>query len=352
VIVTEDDWASTVRPRLELAGADMDYVSVLCTDADGSGSPVFPRDIDIVLSTVPRPYLVVLDAWADTVEGHLSVKDGQQARQALHPWKEVATRLRAAVLLLTHTNRDGGTSIRARYALTSELRKKARMALFAQQDDNGRLVVGPDKSNLVGKVPAAVFSIEAVEVFTPTDSSDGTVPRLVFVETADYTAADLLAENAGGSGEKDTEGARGMAKVVLATVLADGQPHPAADVLAEVGKAGVSRSTAYRALAEMPIVHGRGGFPASATWQLVSQSSPSSETETTETTETTAGQAPPVVSVVSDVSVPADGTTTETDGTVEKRNDLDPNGWPYCAGGCGLGVNPAITDGDRHGFCS
>ena len=39
VIVTEDDWSSVVRPRLELAGADMDYVSVLCSEPDGSGSP-------------------------------------------------------------------------------------------------------------------------------------------------------------------------------------------------------------------------------------------------------------------------------------------------------------------------
>lgn len=53
------------------------------------------------------------------------------------------------------------------------------------------------------------------------------------------------------------------------------------------------------------------------------------------------------------------GFNTETEqadsgsnGTVEKPADLDPNGWPLCAGGCGLGVNPAISDSDRHGFCS
>ena len=146
---------------------------------------------------VPVPYLIVVDAWADTVEGHLSIKDGQHARQALHPWKEIATKLRAAVLLVTHTNRATGASIRERYALTSELRKKARMALFAQQDEDGNLVVGPDKSNLVGKVPAAIFTIEAEQVFKPTESSDGKVPMLVFVKTADFTAAELLIASSG-----------------------------------------------------------------------------------------------------------------------------------------------------------
>ena len=324
VIVTEDDWASTVRPRLELAGADMDYVSVICEEPDGSGSPVFPRDIDLVISTVPTPYFIVVDAWADTVEGHLSIKDGQQARQALHPWKEAATKLRAAVMLLTHTNRDGGTSIRARYALTSELRKKARMALYAQQDEGGRLVVGPDKSNLVGKVPATIFTIEAHQVFEPTESSDGMVPRLVFVETADFTAAELLAESAGG-GDKDTDSARGMAKIAIGVILQDGEPHDAAAVIEELGRAGIARATAYRALDEMEIIHHRSGFPARATWQLsrsVSRSDLCPETETPETTETTAETQHPVVStdnpVVSVVSPYTDGTADETDGTVEE----------------------------------
>jgi hypothetical protein len=339
VIVTEDDWASVVRPRLELAGADMDYVSVVCSEPDGSGSPLFPRDIDLVISTVPSPYLIVVDAWADTVEGHLSVKDGQHARQALHPWKEVATKLRAAVVLLTHTNRATGTSIRERYALTSELRKKARMALFAQQDESGNLVVGPDKSNLVGKVPAAIFTVEVEQVFEPTESSDGKVPRLVFVKTADYTAAELLAESAGG-GEKNADSARGMAKIAIGAILQDGEPHDAAAVIEELGRAGIARATAYRALDEMEIVHGRAGFPASATWQLsrsVSRPDLSSETETTETTETTAEEQTSVVStdspVVSVVSPYTDGSAVETNAAVEEicrvcgLPGADPHSW-------------------------
>ncbi len=103
LVITEDVWSQTVLPRLEVAGADLDMVDVICEDEDGSGAPVFPDDMEYVTAE-PRPVLVVVDAWLDTVPAKLSVRDPQQARQALHPWKEAATTTDAAVLLLTHTN--------------------------------------------------------------------------------------------------------------------------------------------------------------------------------------------------------------------------------------------------------
>jgi AAA domain len=40
--VTEDDWQDTVQPRLQVAGANLDNIQVMCIDDDGSGAPVFP----------------------------------------------------------------------------------------------------------------------------------------------------------------------------------------------------------------------------------------------------------------------------------------------------------------------
>jgi hypothetical protein len=42
------------------------------------------------------PSLVVVDAWIDTVLGGLSVKDTQQARVAVAPWKSYAADTNAA----------------------------------------------------------------------------------------------------------------------------------------------------------------------------------------------------------------------------------------------------------------
>lgn len=194
LVCTEDDWATTVRPRCDVAGVDLGMVQVICTEDDGSGAPIFPRDLDLIRTADPAPTLVVVDAWLDTVPAAMSVKDPQQARQALHPWKEVATTTGAAVWLLTHTNRVASGNARDKYGITGELRKKARMTLFAQTDDDGSLVVGPEKANTAATIPASKFAIEAVRHFDPTDEHDGTVPRLRYAGESTLTARQQLAE--------------------------------------------------------------------------------------------------------------------------------------------------------------
>lgn len=80
----------------EAAGADLNMVRVICGEEDGSGTPVFPCDIELIDTISPTPAMVVVDCWLDTVPAKLQVRDAQQARQALHPWKELETRTGAA----------------------------------------------------------------------------------------------------------------------------------------------------------------------------------------------------------------------------------------------------------------
>lgn len=190
LVLTEDDWTTIARPRFEAAGVDLSHVSVICSDADGSGSPVFPRDIGKVYSA--HPDLVLVDAFADTVEARLTLKDGQQARQALHPWKEVATRTGAAVVLLTHTNRTDTRSTRNAWGYSAEIRKKVRVGLLALPDADGRLAIGPDKANVVGSSTATLFSISEQQYWPETPSSPGTVPVLEHAGESDFTVKELF----------------------------------------------------------------------------------------------------------------------------------------------------------------
>ncbi|WP_084021657.1 AAA family ATPase [Mycobacterium avium] len=194
LVATEDDWSTAVLPRLEVAGVNLDFVHVICVEEDGSGAPTFPRDIDVLSESEITPALVVVDAWLDTVPSGLQVRDPQQARQALHPWREYAASTRASVLLLTHTNRVATANPRDKYGITSELRKKARSTLFAQADpDNADCVlIGPEKSNIAGQTSADRFRISAVQRFEPTDSSDGKVPRLTYVESVGKSSRELI----------------------------------------------------------------------------------------------------------------------------------------------------------------
>ncbi|AFC47917.1 hypothetical protein OCO_15540 [Mycobacterium intracellulare MOTT-02] len=208
LVVTEDDWQTTVLPRLEVAGVDLAMVNVICAERDGSGAPVFPRDLPLIRNADPAPVLVAVDAWLDTVPSQLSVRDPQQARQALHPWKEIATTTGAAVLLLCHTNRVATANARDKYGATGELRKKARMTLFAQTDDDGHLVVGPEKANTAAPIPASKFTITGRQYFPPTEDHDGTVPLLFHAGDSTQTAREHIetnfaASHGEGGGESD-----------------------------------------------------------------------------------------------------------------------------------------------------
>lgn len=236
LVCTEDDWSSTVRPRLEVAGADLTRVQVICTEDDGSGSPVFPRDCFLILEADPKPALVVVDAWLDTVSAGLSVRDPQQARQALHPWKEVATATGAAVLLLTHTNRVASPNARDRYGASYALRQKARLTLYAQQDDEGYLLIGPEKANSTADVPASRFTIGSRQYFTPTEEHDGTVPFLAYIGESDRTAREHVAASA--EAGADEPGGNPAKTFIYDYLKGRSDEAPAVDVLREGRKAG------------------------------------------------------------------------------------------------------------------
>ncbi|OBH55468.1 AAA family ATPase [Mycobacterium sp. E2479] len=191
IVITEDAWETDVLPRLDAAGADLDNVRVLCEDADGSGAPIFPRDFDLIRGSEEPLSVIVVDAWLDTVAAGLEVRDTQQARQALHPWKEIAATTDAAVLLVAHTNRVASGSARDRIGATAALRQKARMLLLAQLDEDDKLTVGPEKANGVRTVTAAAFTTTGVQYFKPTDDHDGTVPVLTYTGDTGRTAKQI-----------------------------------------------------------------------------------------------------------------------------------------------------------------
>lgn len=195
LFLAENGWQDMDRPRLEVAGANLEYVHVIAANEDGTGAGTFGPYTQRLIEDMPdKPALIVADPWLDTVPGTLNVKDGQQAKMALRPWRELAVKHNAGVLLVAHTNRIASASARDKYGATAELRKTARMTLYAQQDDEtGYLAVGPEKSNLVPSgAKADLFQFNAT---TPAGFTD-TVPYLGYAGEAEYTASELIEQKA------------------------------------------------------------------------------------------------------------------------------------------------------------
>ena len=196
IIATEDGWQDTVRPRLEAAGADLSKVHVFSVSDDGEGVPTFPSDMERLRASGVRPALVVVDSWVDTVQGGLMLKDPQNARKALVPWKEYAAMTGAAVVLVAHTNRIATGNARDTYGLSGALRQAVRSAIYAMRDaETGDLLVGPEKSN-TGKtdVPAQRFLVSGAQHFDASLYSDGTVARLDHLGASDRTIKQHLSE--------------------------------------------------------------------------------------------------------------------------------------------------------------
>jgi hypothetical protein len=270
LVLTEDDWSAIARPRLDVAGADLDFVRVICAEKDGSGSPTFPEDMAVIEKATAGAAAVIVDAWADTLPGNLSVKDPQQARQALHPWKELATRTGVTVLLSGHTNREKGGNVRNAYGLTGELRKKARMTILAQPDpdEDGVLVIGPEKSNVAAPVPASKFRIEAVPVFAATDDSDGTVPRLVWIGDAEQSAGDFFIDAAAAEAGEDRSERDEAAEWLVDYLAANGGTAVRKDILTAARAAGYSQATLKRAKNRAGVHHASGEFPRQTRWSI------------------------------------------------------------------------------------
>lgn len=274
-VVTEDDWSSTVRPRLEVAGADLDYVSVICEEKDGSGAPIFPRDLHLLGGLDPAPALIIVDAWVDTLPKEIDVKSPQGARQALRGWRDVAVKFNCATLLVTHTNRSSTGNARDKYGATSELRKAARSTLYAQPDpeDSNVMVCGPEKSNLARVGNASRFTITPVEMFEPTVFDDGTVGRLTYLGEHAMTARELVADTHQQQTSKDAP-QKNEAVAWLEDHLDGRGLVPSGEVKAAAKNAGFSERTIQRAIKDGGFVSESFGFPRQTHWS--SPASPAS----------------------------------------------------------------------------
>ena len=140
------------------------------------------------------------------------------------------------------------------------------MTLFAQTDEDGKLVVGPEKANMCCGCRATVFTIEKVQHFEPTEDDDGIVPRLVYRSESAHTARELIAETYAAS-HGSTGGDGSEVVVWVSLFLADG-PRWSRDVFTEGEKAGFSEKRLTTAKRTLHAASVRDGSCNSWFWRL------------------------------------------------------------------------------------
>jgi hypothetical protein len=260
ILSAEDGLADTIRPRLDLAGADCDRVGARQTIVEASGLMRMPSLADLsqikMDIAVLDARLVIIDpVMAYLPEGVKSHVDAD-VRRLLAPLAELAEKTGVAILVLRHLNKmqggnplyRGGGSI----AFIGAVRAGLLVAKDPDDDTDYRFVLATLKSNLAKKAPALAYHIEG---------DDEGASYIVWDGPSKYGADELLS-----STDSDERGALADAVAFLKDFLQDG-PCRANKVLTAARAAGVTERTLRRAKDRLRVKVERIGAITDGHWE-------------------------------------------------------------------------------------
>jgi hypothetical protein len=206
ILSAEDNWANTIRPRLEAAGghlANVFLVPALFTPPGASERKLFslPEDLEIIAAEVRLrdAGLLVVDPLNAYLAGAIDTHRDHHVRRALAPLADVAERTRAAVVIVRHLNKGGGSKAIYRGMGSIAYTAAARVGYVAARDsDDAELRhLACVKSNLAAP-PATLDYRVRVDALG--------LPFIEWAGTSALSAAEVLAsEGASDSPEKLNE---------------------------------------------------------------------------------------------------------------------------------------------------
>lgn len=251
----EDDAGTTIRPRLDAAGADVERVHEIRVPGRWFSLADDLKGLEAEVERIGDVRLVVIDpvsAFLGSTDSHRNA----DVRQLLGPLVEMAGRSGVALILVTHLNK--GTGTKALYRATGSLAfvaaARAAWAVVQDPEDSERRLFLPAKSNLGPKVAGLAYRIKG---------RDGDSPVLDWEPGPVDVDVDSVIGAQAGSGGGST--ARDAAAKFLQELLDQG-PCPAKEVRSEADRTGLSWVTVRRAAEHLRVVNTKRGFGAGGCW--------------------------------------------------------------------------------------
>jgi hypothetical protein len=241
LLVCEDDLPSTVRPRLEAAGADLSRIVAL-SRIRAKGAERLPTlaDLHAIEDAVAQvdARFIVIDPLMAYVPGRIDSNKDQEIRHVLAELAQLADRTGAAAVFVRHLVKQdrshpmyrGGGSI----GIIASVRSGLLVARDPEDETGRRRVLAPTKCNLAAEPLALAYHVE---------STATGVAKIVWEGAVQRTASELLEQP--GLGDR-SESALEKAKDILRQALADG-PRAATLVEEAAEKAGIAKRTYWRA---------------------------------------------------------------------------------------------------------
>jgi hypothetical protein len=267
ILTAEDGLADTVRPRLDAAAGDPSRVVALPVVGHGEDEhePVLPDDLGDVKQAICRvgALLVIVDPLMAYLSGDVNAHRDQDVRRALRQLASLAERSGAAVLVVRHLNKVGGSNPIYRGGGSVGIIGAARSGLLVAKDpENEDLrVLASTKANLGPEAPSLGYRLAGV--YDPQGVLDG-VARVEWLGEHAASATQLLAIREPESEEAKT--AIGHVMDVLREMLSTG-PIPAKKARSEcLAVTGASSRTIDIAKARLGVASSRHGFGDKGTW--------------------------------------------------------------------------------------
>jgi hypothetical protein len=260
----EDMLECTVRPRLDVAGADPAHVHSFeaVKQGDAERPPVLPWDLDLIGDAV-RGWgvkLIVVDPFLAFLGDEFDSHKDQDVRRCLRPLARLAEQLDVVVLLIRHLNKLNAGSALYRGGGSIGIVGSARTSLICGRspEDEDLFVVAMNKSNLGPRPAALSYRLRPVE-----HPKAGPIARVAWEGEVDLRPDEILAQPGGRSAGRATD--LEAAKDWLRDVLAGG-PVLSKRVEELARKAGHSWRTVTRAKGEVGVKSSKSG--SSWEWSL------------------------------------------------------------------------------------
>lgn len=268
LLSAEDDVADTIRPRLEVAGADIAKVKVLQAVQyydRGKGTTLskhFSLEVDLdmlekaVVST-PGTRLLIIDPISAYLGASVDSHKNSDIRGLLAPLAELAARFDMAVSGITHLNKSH--NLKAMYRATGSLAfvaaARAVWAVTKDEENPDRRLFLPIKVNIARDSQGLAFSLE------PSPDCPGIAKIQWEPEPVSVTVDDVLSPDEGDRSE------RAEAADWLSEELSEG-PVPVNKLKNEAERAGLSWRTVRRTKDKLGIVPKKASFKGGWIWEL------------------------------------------------------------------------------------
>jgi hypothetical protein len=256
LLSAEDDPATTLRPRLEAAGAELARcIAIPFQPRDPHEEPFrIPRDLSDLARLVARSgaRLVIVDPLLPFLDPRVSPHSDRSIRNALAPLVVIAERLALAVVLVRHLTKQPARSPLHRGSGSIGLIGLARSGLLVARDPDdpsgARCLLLSTKANLAAPPPTLAYRLATAPNGASIVRWDGHSPHTPETALAglptDTTRPDALAE----------------AKAILTAILADG-PLPADAVRRQAAQAGLGPNLLWRSKLALGIRSHKVGGP-------------------------------------------------------------------------------------------